>query len=374
MSSSSGSISTYIGSKWATVLAVIGLGHGGIPVPSASGLSGRPSLTDLIFAGDSFTAGENNGDDISTRFSTVACGLLTTALGHTVTEHNTAVGGTGNYFNSNGQYISSRVVSNVVPPATAPYAPAFWAAVIQASINNLNRTALNADPTVVSKQLGISIRRLRAAGRYDVINNSALFSHTGSISGDRATGNATLTLTTPSDFPGGVLRAYGVKFTGQGGVHTFTVDGSAAGTITNKDAVVPATYSEGWDFSLPSLSAGSHTIVSTISSVVSNEFISGFDFEDPTKLPLVVVCTAARAPGYPGGAVAITDAKVVEMNGDVTDMIAAQFPSDPSIVVDDFDSILGDVRGNFGADSIHPNATGNSLLGHTIDSTIRANY
>lgn len=331
-------------------------------------VAGRATLTDLAFFGDSFTAGANNTDDISTRFSTVASGTLG------VTEHNTAVGGTGNYFNSNGQYIASRVLSNTSPPAVAPYAPTWTCAVIQVSINNLNRTALNADPTIVAKHLATSIRRLRAAGRYDIINNSALFSHTGSISGDRATGNATWTLNVPSDFPGGVLRVYGAKFTGQGGVETFTVDGSAAGSITNKDAVVPATYSEPWDFALPSLSAGAHTVVGTISSVVTNEFISGVDFEGPNPQPLVIVCGAAQAPGYPGGAVAITDAKVVELNGDVTSMLAAQFPSDSAVVFVSFDTILGKNSANFGSDTIHPNPTGNALLANGIVSAINAHY
>jgi hypothetical protein len=331
-------------------------------------VAGRGTLTDLAFFGDSFTAGANNTDDVSTRFSTVAAGLLG------VTEHNFGVGGVGNYINSNGQYIASQVTGNVVPPAAAPYAAAYRSAVIQASINNLNRTALNADPTIVATHLATSIRRLRAVGRYDIINNSALFSHTGSISGDRATGNATWTLNVPSDFPGGVLRVYGAKFTGQGGVETFTVDGSAAGTITNKDAVVPATYSEPWDFALPSLSAGAHTVVGTISSVTSNEFISGVDFEGAGTPPLVIVCGAARAPGYPGGAVAITDAKVLELNSDVASMLSAQFSGATGIVTVSFDTVLGKNGANFGADTIHPNVTGNSLLAHAIADAITANY
>lgn len=338
--------------------------------PGRSALRG--ALTAVGFFGDSFAEGETNGDAQSARFPTQTCGLLSSAVGHTVTESNFAVGGTRNYANSNGSYIGSRALDNSRPPAAAPYGPVWRCAVLQASINNLNQTAVHADPTIVSRNVATSIHRLRSGVCYDITRDSAKYGYAGSMTGDRATGAAVWTLTTPSDFPGGVPRAYGAKFTGWGGTETFTVDGGAAGAITNQDAAVPATYSELWDCAMPTVAPGAHTIVGTISGVAgSGEFMGGVDFEYGVP-PLIVVCLMARAPGYPGGTYGITDADVVIANAAVTARLAASFPSDPNIVVVDFDAVLG--KSHFGADSIHPDPTGAGLLAAAIAAAITAHY
>lgn len=339
-------------------------------------LASEPPLEAVAFFGDSFTEGVPNGidggpSDLAHRYATLTAGLLG------VTEQNYGVGGARNFLSAG--YILTNVYQHTAPPSAAPYAPVHQASVVQASINNLNLNPVMANLGIVTNSLKRAVHRLRAAGTYEALGG-AMWSFTGSWTDvptttansgtgvKRATANgAAWTLTVPADFSGGVLRVYGPKATGFGAVHTITVDGSAHGTVDNRNATIQS-GSEVWEYPI-TLTAGAHTVHGVISSISTVDSINGADFE-PTSPPLVVVLNTARAPVYPGGEHTITNANVVASNAAVSSMLGAEFPGDPHVVLVDIDAVLGANPANFGSDSVHPGNAGTALMATAISQAI----
>lgn len=343
-----------------------------IPTAASEGGGGsdRPPLTDLAFFGDSFTEGGTDGlSDPSMRFPTQTCALLD------VTEHTFGQGGARNWFASSGENILDQVYNETATPDSAPYGSPWQAAVIQASINNLNTTAADNDLTVVTDTLRRSIRRIRSAGSYPK-GTVAPWAQDGSWTGDgsRATGDgATATLSVPADFPGGRMFLHGARFDGSGGTETVTLDAAPAGTVDTTTATVEFDDAQPWDLDLGTLTAGTHTVATTIDDLVGfGEFLNGADFETSDTPPLVIVLNTARAPSYPGGTHLISDADVTASNAAVAAMLSSDFPAD--VVLVDIDALLGNDADNFGPDGIHPNDAGAGLIAAAIAAAVDEHY
>lgn len=346
-----------------------------MPLYNSSSTSSSGSgthVTRVAFFGDSFTEGIPGPTRPSLSFPARVAAMLGAH------EDNYGVGGARNHQTTNT--ILSRALQLTNLPAAAPYQPTHQAAVVQASINNLNLAAVIADMTIVTRSLQRTIHRLRAAGSYEA-RTGAMWAFGGSwsnIDGDtnsgtgikRATANAsTWTLTVPSDFPGGVLRVYGYKATGFGAIETITVDGAAHGSLDNRDATATS-GSEPWEYPI-TLAAGTHTIVGTISSLATVESLNGADFES-TDPPIVVVLNTAKTRNYPGGAHTIVDADVTASNAAVAAMLTATWPGDSRIALVDIDTLLGKNDAYLNSDGIHPNDAGAALIANAITSAIVA--
>lgn len=340
-------------------------------------LGSAPSIEAVAFYGDSFTSGVPNGgaggpSDLAHRFSTLAAGLLD------ATEENHGVGGARNHLAAGN--ILTNVYQTTAPPSAAPYAAVHEAAVVQASINNLNLDPVIADLGIVTDALKRAVNRLRAGGTYEVLGAGSAWSFTGSwvdVETDTANTGAGVkrsfangdawTLAVPADFPGGVLRVYGPKARDFGAVETITVDGSPHGSIDNRGATIQS-GSEAWEYPI-TLSAGAHTVHGVVSGISTVENINGADFR-VAGTPLVVVLNTARAPVYPGGEHSTTDADVVASNAAVAAMLSAQFGGDPRVALVDVDALLGADPANFGSDQIHPGDAGTALMAAAIAEVI----
>lgn len=356
----------------------------GFPVLGARGRGGLEifdtpaALSAVAFYGDSFTSGVPNGgaggpSDLAHRFSTLTTDVLD------VTEENHGVGGARNHLAAGN--ILTNVYQTTAPPSSAPYGPAHEVAVVQASINNLNLDPVIANLGIVTDALKRAIHRLRAGGTYEVLGG-VTWSFQGSwvdVVTDTAnsgtgikrafTNGDAWTLTTPADFPGGVLRVYGPKATGFGAVETITVDGSPHGSIDNRGATIQS-GSQAWAYPI-TLTAGAHAVHGVVSSISTVENINGADFK-ATDPPLVVVLNTARAPVYPGGEHSTTDADVVASNAAVASMLSSEFGGDPDVVLIDVDALLGANPVNFGSDSIHPGDAGTALMATAISNAVLA--
>jgi lysophospholipase L1-like esterase len=335
------------------------------------GSSGGSSVpTRVAFFGDSFSEGVPGPTRQTLAFPERVAAMLGCHA------DNYGVGGARNHQTTNT--ILSRALQVTKPPIVAPYQPAHQVAVIQASINNLNLPTVITDLSIVTRSLARAIRHIRAAGTYEALDTGR-FTYGGSwstILGDtnsgtgvkRATANAsTWSLAVPSDFPGGILRVYGFKAPTFGAIHTITVDGAAHGTIDNRDATA-TNGSEPWEYPI-TLTAGTHTVAGTISSIATVENMNGADFEG-TDSPIVVVLNTAKTRNYPGGTHTIVDADVTASNAAVAAMLAAQFPGDARVVLIDVDALLGKNDAYLNADGIHPNDAGHALIAAAISSAV----
>lgn len=338
-----------------------------------------PSLTAVAFFGDSFTDGNTNGDPQSVRFATKTAALLS------VTELNYGKGGARQNLNrvSGAADILTQVYQAAQPRSSAPYAPMYQAAVIQCSINNLNLNTVHADLTIVTRALLRAIRRIRAAGSYEALPSTGgpwtfdsgswtdvptIDANTGTGI-ERATANGCRsTVVLPGDFPGGQLRVYGPMTQGFGAIETFTVDTAANGTSDNRGSALQS-GSQPWEHKTGPLIAGAHTVRSTVGSINTVENINGADFETAAR-PLVIVLNTARSPNYPGGEYSMTDADVNNSNAAVTTALLKEFGSDHRVILLDMDAVLARNPANFGADGVHPNSTGTSLIAAAIASAI----
>lgn len=340
-------------------------------------------LTSILFAGDSFTAGGNNGDSTTTRFASQTITKLNAALGWSATENNVGSGGARQFLNvgSGITAIGTQVYQAVTLPSAAPYVSPIQCAVIQASINNLNWTETIADIAgTIMFALKHQIHYLRSGGAYHALGGKVTYggSYTTILETDgnwgtgvkRAQANGdTASLAVPSDFPGGTLYIAGPKTKSFGGVETVVLDSVTNGTSNNKDAVITE-GSQPWVYPLPSLAAGTHTVGLTTSSIASVDNFNGAYFEAAVP-PYVIVLNTARSPIYPGGTHTTTDTDVTNSNTGLTTMMSSEFSGATRLVVIDVDTILGKITGNFGADGIHPNSTGNGLIADAIVSAIR---
>jgi hypothetical protein len=333
--------------------------------------------TTIAFFGDSFAGSLTDGlSDITKNFPHRATQILAVAMA------DFAKGGARNVLNTD--QIATQVYQKDGEHylrSSAPYAPSFPIVVLQASVNNLTLDAMVAAPSIVAEAIKRGIHHLRAGGAYEV-RDATRWSFTGSWvdipdttasygSGHmRATANGdAATLTTPADFPGAKLRLFGPKLSGFGGTLTFTIDGSAAGSLNVADATVQGN-SQVWEKEL-TVGAGAHTIAATVSSIATVLNINGADFE-AAEIPLVVVSGAARSPNYPGGEHDPTDANVLAMNSAVQSMLTSTFPSDPKVVYFDMDAALGKDGSLFGPDQIHPNDAGAEAIAQALATAITA--
>jgi lysophospholipase L1-like esterase len=349
----------------------------GLIVPGTP-LPPRPTLTRIAFWGDSYTAGANNGDSPATRFSTVAAA----ALG--VGEDNGGISGQNNFFDfgASGE-ILGRVYNLFQSPAAAPYTPNWMCSTVQLSVNNLNHASLATNPAACAACVVASVRRLRTTGCYAVQRDSAMYTLVGPTDDLGASteflDDGSWTLAVPEDFPGGRLRAVGRKFAASGAVETITVDDAdvPAGSVDNHDGVVESPYTEPWQLGIPGIPPGAHSVRGDVSSVVVNEQFMGVDFEAAgVAPPLVIVLNCPRCPAYPVIADNTpTDAQVTAMNAALASQLATEFSSDASVpVLIDVDALLGKDPANFGADGLHPNATGNQIIADAIVAAVEENY
>lgn len=358
-----------------TVTCVASIPSNGLDVPGAP-------LTMAVF-GDSFAGSVTDGiPDLDHNFASLTATALSAELANGPGSF--AHGGARNWLNTD--QIATQVYQKDGEhylPSGAPYAPSYPINVLMASINNLNQDAIIADLTIVGKLINRGINHLQSGGVYETLDDEVWGSFTGTwediptTDANSGTGvkraeanGSTGTLTTPSDFPGPKLRVYGPALADFGAVISFTVDGVSAGSVDARGATIQG-GSQVWEKEL-TVSAGTHTVVMTISSISSVVNINAADFTAAER-PLVVVMGPSRAPTYPGGEHTTTDTDVLDLISTLQDVVDAQ--DDLSVVFFDMDAVLapGGVVDHdlFGPDQIHPNVAGHAAIAEALSLFIQ---
>lgn len=184
------------------------------------------------------------------------------------------------------------------------------------------------------------------------------------------TGNATFTITTPADFPGGTI-AVGVtaRAGGAGATITATVNSILYTLDAHNDQTVgyiPCVLR------IPNVPAGAQTITFTVASVVSLVGVDYWQWEPPeATAPLVALITqpypvdydayGSVSPGPP------TNAGVDVLNQIIND-VADEF--DARVVVVDTSTMNASTASYFIAGNIHPNTTGHRKIGELVAAAV----
>lgn len=198
----------------------------------------------------------------------------------------------------------------------------------------------------------------------------------------KSASSGTISVAVPSDFPGGnVALAFLSGSGGEGASLTFTVDGVAAGSLDTRNTNAKDYLTGSNAKATPAvkrftgLSAGSHTIVATITAVQTACLFDGWWIEAPDP-PIVVVPggweTDTSVPlfqffdlgGFPYVPVA---GDVATMDG-LTEDICDEFDED--VIFVEVNSVLNRDPVNFADDHIHPSDRGHALVAVEIAAAI----
>lgn len=256
---------------------------------------------------------------------------------------------------------------------SAPYLPRPGAAVVWYGANDIAR---NGDTIAFKQALRTIIARNQAAAVFEDDDGSMVFAAGGGpawstvndtevnsgASYKSAGGNGnTYTISVPSDFPGGVVDI-GLIATGDGNgaVHSFTIDGEAAGSVDTRNQGATG-YKTGMVKRFVNLEAGAHTIVGTISAYTGSTYVDYWQIEAaPSRLILVpkqyrpatyTIFTSAEF--HPG------DADITALNDDIDDVVA-EF--DGSVRTVDTEEVINKNPSYLIADNIHLNDLGHAKV------------
>jgi hypothetical protein len=237
--------------------------------------------------------------------------------------------------------------------------------------------------TPFKNALRTAVSRYRAGGVFEAETNpgsSITYSGAGgadwtnvgnnfeimSGSGYRNTGvnGATYTITTPADFPGGTV-AVGIAFNaGNLATHTWTVNGSAAGSVSGTGQYASGRFIVHTK-RFTGLAAGTNTIVGTVSGITGSAILDFWQIEAANP-PAVLLPLANRFYNYSlyGAPTAPwtylpTDTDRTQIDNAIT---AIKNEFDSSVITVDTDSVLTKSQQNFMADGAHLNPLGNSKL------------
>jgi len=195
----------------------------------------------------------------------------------------------------------------------------------------------------------------------------------GGASAYNVANGATITVTTPTDFPGGTVALGFISWTDAGGA---TISGTVNGTVYSLDT--SATGRTGVRtcsvLRIPNVPAGAASYVFTTSATTGG-IGTMFDYwqwePDEAHCPLVVLVKQPHPLDYTGyGASAPTDASVDIMNT-AFDTLAAEFGA--RVITADTSAIDNDAT-CFIAGNVHPNLKGHLLIAQAIRDTIKATF
>lgn len=232
------------------------------------------------------------------------------------------------------------------------------------------------------------LSRIRAAGTgvFEDTDSSVSYSGFTSLSSTiinsgssvhyASANGSTVTITVPSDFPGGTIALGLVAQYGITATHTFTVDGVAAGSLNT--AGLAGLYTgktnpncNGVVQRFTNLAPGAHTIVDTVSAVGTIAYFDYWQVEAPEP-PTILLLNQPRllAAGYnvyteSGTPFTPTDAMVGQLNVALR-QVAAEF--DDKVIVVELDALMGANATYFATTAVgapgpaHPNDAGHSLI------------
>lgn len=269
--------------------------------------------------------------------------------------------GTGNAYDR-------AIVQLPVPVTTPPLRALVNAAAVYTGHNDISpslQPTIATEPGILVDFLRAIISRLRAGqaahvgtapmvlagGTWTTTSSASWFG--GSLRFATANG-CTWTLTLPATFPGGSLEIWGMRNSATGAVHTITVDGGAvpnwdtrgATTATNRPTL----------YRIDGLSAGSHTIIGTISNLVGGvEHLNYWQIPHPDPPP-VAYANVCRTPAAANG----QSDSVVATFTPLLAALATEF-SDGRVVCIDADAVFQKNTTMFG-DGTHPSPRGAAAI------------
>jgi hypothetical protein len=189
------------------------------------------------------------------------------------------------------------------------------------------------------------------------------------------TEGATYTITTPADFPGGTL-AIGITSrntngaAGTGAVHTAVVDGVAQAALDARNYHTGASGTMGCVYRIKNLTAGAHTIVVTVTSVLLLTQVDYWQWETSGPDAPLVLLPLQPYPvdysAYSSGTIP-TDAGVDALNGIITS-VAAEF--DSRVITVDL-SAMNKVAAMFATDKLHPSTQGHRFIYSQLLAAVR---
>jgi lysophospholipase L1-like esterase len=300
---------------------------------------------------------------------------------------NEGIGGTSLYSHVGGGSSWPTVMQKTTRPRR--FASAGGLHVVMYGINDVNELGNTAAYLEVFKwSLRSVISRLRAGAIFEDTDSSVVKGGAGAWATNadttcnsgagysyNATAGATVTITTPADFPGGTVAIGYIGWSDGGCDVAVTLNGSAAGSFTTKDANKPAGKRVPQVYRVPNVPAGVNTLVCT-SSAHTGSVGGVFDYWQwepaTTDAPLVVLVKQPKPIDYAGyGAGGVngppTDAGVDVLNA-IHDSVAAEF--DSRVVVVDTAS-MDKSAAYFVAGNVHPNTLGHRVLGEMVTDAVR---
>ncbi len=340
------------------------------------------NISRIEVSGHSWTAG-TGASSTGNRFTT----RLASAL-H-AQEYNFGVSGAGTFgYSSSTPGLAAGGVGHALQKLTrdrtaAPYLPAAGIGVISNGANDLELYQDNT--TMATEALRTTISRFRASAVFEEsdasVNYGGLTTATvngggwqSGVGSKDITSTGTYTITVPSDFPGGTIDlGYIVSIDGSGAVHSFTVDGNAAGSIDNRCSALGncgRTIFENNSIvkRLTNLAPGSHTIVGTVSSLSTK---TNFDYWQIEANPpqVVAIANIARMPDSSIIGGNKSDPTIMKFNAAIQGLVG-EF--DSSVILVDIDSALNkDPTSFLAGDPLHPNDKGYATIADAFYKAIQ---
>ena len=271
----------------------------------------------------------------------------------------------------------ARVLQKIKPTATqAPYLPMDGIGVVEYGLNDTSYLG-NGVTTPIENGLRTVIARYLAGAVFEDNDPSVSYTGTWGTTGatrfnsgtsftSTATNGDSYTISVPSDFPGGTIDIGLIaESNGNSGTYTFTVDGSAAGSVSTSGQAA-SSHSTGMVYRITGLSSGAHTIVGTVSAVSGATHFDYWQIESE-KPRIVLLPSSFRAYDYStvfgGRPYTPTDSDITDLNN-VKQSLASEFGS--NVIYVDLDSAINKQQVNFSSDGVHPNDRGYSLIANEL--------
>jgi hypothetical protein len=295
---------------------------------------------------------------------------------------------------NNGDGGWAQVYRYCAPEAhAAPYLARRSVVWLEQGINDL--VYLGPSATAFDNAMNAMIARFRAAAVFEETDASVAyggawstvsggtfpvkFSSGTSLKSNTAGVSPTVTITVPSDFPGGaVVLSFVCDDNGYGALWDLTVDGVGAGQVESRN-VNPKAYVTGTapkygvvTKRISGLAAGTHTIVATVNTRNNTAYFDCWWIEAPTP-PLVFVANMwhTTATFYSLSAVdpyPIVASDITNLNTQIANIVASW---DSSVVLVDLDSVINPATDTIG-DGLHLNDQGHKNAANAFIDAVTA--
>lgn len=286
----------------------------------------------------------------------------------------------------------------------APYDSNHEAIVLWFGLNDLAQLGPNENLQPFTDALYACISRARAASIFEETHASVTYptgtwsnNVAGVVSGSgsnllfasgggyKSASSGSIRVAVPSDFPGGtVALSFLAGLGGTGASMTFTVDGVNAGTLDTRNRNAHDYEDEDGNPNVipmvkrfTNLSAGAHTIVATVNSVVNACLFDCWWIESPNP-PIITVLggwqTDSQVPLFQfyelAGFPYVPDATTLENLNQRILLVCASFFDDEKVIFLDIDPLLARDPINFAQDHIHLSDRGHTVVATAIANTI----